>query len=142
MNTTRNWKKIAGWGLHGLIGGIMILAGSFKLLGLYPPEMTEHLGLTGWIGLIGAGEITTAILLLIPRTSSLGVLLASSFWGGAICLHMSKGEPFVLQSALLVLSWVGAYVRVPGVLASFSATTAARQSSEDEAHAVVSASVS
>jgi hypothetical protein len=33
---------------------------------------------------------------------------------------MSRGEPFVLQSVLLLLTWVGAYLRVPGTLASFA----------------------
>ena len=120
MKTTWNWKTITGLVLHGLIAGIMILAGSAKVLGLFPPDAVAKLGLTGWITVIGVGELATAVLLLVPRTASLGVLLASSFWGGAICLHMSKGEPFVLQSALLLLTWAGAYLRVPGVLASFS----------------------
>jgi len=137
MKTTWNWKTITGLVLHGLIAGIMILAGSAKVLGLFPPEAVAKLGLTGWITVIGAGELTTAILLLVPRTSSLGVLLASSFWGGAICLHMSKGEPFVLQSALLLLTWAGAYLRVPGVLASLSAPSKAVRPSADVAEALV-----
>ena len=122
MKTRWSWKKIGGWVLHGLIAGIMILAGSAKVLGLFPPETVAQMGLTGWITVVGVGELATAVLLLIPRTSSLGVLLASSFWGGAICLHLSKGEAFVLPSALLLLTWAGAYLRVPGVFASFSAS--------------------
>src|SRR6202030_4450969 len=121
MKASRNWKTVAGWVLHGLVAGIMLLAGSAKVLGLFPPEQVEKLGLSVAIQVIGAGELVSAILLLVPRTASLGVLLNSGFWGGAICLHMSKGEPFVLQSALLLLTWAGAYLRVPGVLASFSA---------------------
>ena len=120
MKVNRNWKTIAGWVLHGLVGGIMILAGSAKILGFFPPEMVEKMGLSLPIGVIGAGELASAILLLIPRTSSLGLLLTSAFWGGAICLHMSKGEPFVLQSALLLLTWLGAYLRIPGAFNSFS----------------------
>jgi hypothetical protein len=123
MKMTWNWKTIAGLVLHVLIGGMMMLAGSAKLLGFFPPEALEKTGLGGQIGLIGAGELTTAILLLVPRTSSLGVLLASSFWGGAICLHMSHGEPFVLQSVLLLLNWVGAYLRIPGMFSSFCASS-------------------
>ena len=123
MKTTWNRKTIAGLVLHVLIAGIMILAGSAKLLGLYPPEMIAKLGLSVPIQVIGAGELGTALLLLIPRTSSLGVLLASSFWGGAICLHMSKGDSFVLQSAFLLLTWVGAYLRVPATFASFAVSS-------------------
>jgi hypothetical protein len=120
MKASRNWKTVAGWVLHGLVAGIMLLAGSAKILGLFPPEQVEKLGLSVPIQVIGAGELVSAILLLVPRTASLGVLLTSGFWGGAICLHMSKGEPFVLQSALLLLTWVGAYLRVPGTFASFA----------------------
>ena len=119
MKANRNWKAIAGWVLHGLIAGMMILAGSAKVFGLFPPEEVAKLGLGLPIQVIGVGELTSAILLLIPRTSSLGLLMMSGFWGGAICLHMSKGEPFVLQSVFLLLTWIGAYFRVPGAFGSF-----------------------
>jgi len=131
MKATRNWKRIGGWGLHGLVAGIMILAGSAKVLGLFPPEQVEKLGLSLPIQVIGVGELASAILLLIPRTSSLGLLLTSGFWGGAICLHMSKGEPFVMQSAFLLITWVGGYLRVPGAFGSFTA-----QSNQEHEHAV------
>jgi hypothetical protein len=130
MNANRNWKTIAGWALHGLIGGIMILAGSTKVLGFFPPDQVEKLGLGVPIQVIGAGELVTAMLLLVPRTASLGVLLASGFWGGAICLHMSKGESFVLQSVFLFLTWVGAYLRVPGTFASFAVSSVTDQPTE------------
>jgi hypothetical protein len=137
MKASRNWKTVAGWVLHGLVAGIMLLAGSAKVLGLFPTEQVEKLGLSVPIQVIGAGELVSAILLLVPRNASLGVLLASSFWGGAICLHMSKGEPFVLQSALLLLTWTGAYLRVPGVLAIFSAPSKAVRPSADVAEVLV-----
>ena len=120
MKASRNWKTIAGWVLHGLVGGSMLLAGSAKVLGLFPPEQVAKLGLGVPIQVIGAGELVSAVLLLVPRTASLGVLLTSGFWGGAICLHLSKGEPFVVQSVFLLLTWVGAYLRVPGAFASFA----------------------
>jgi hypothetical protein len=136
MKTTRNWQKIGGWVLHGLIAGIMILAGSAKIFGLFPPEEVAKLGLSLPIQVIGAGELASAILLLIPRTSSLGLLLTSGFWGGAICLHMSKGEPFVLQSALLLFTWVGGYLRVPGAFGSFTARSQSKQEREGAAEAL------
>ena len=123
MKANQNWKTIAGWVLHGLVGGIMILAGSAKVFGLFPPDEVAKMGLSLPIVVIGAGELASAVLLLIPRTSSLGLLLSSAFWGGAICLHMSKCQSFVLQSVLLFLTWVGAYLRVPGTFASFAASS-------------------
>ena len=44
----------------------------------------------------------------------------SGFWGGAICLHMSKAQPFLVQSAFLIITWVGGYLRVPGTFGSFT----------------------
>ena len=71
MRVFKNWSRVAGRILHVLVGGLMIFAGSAKLLGFFPPEALNKLGLAGQIGLIGTGEIVAAILLLIPRTPRL-----------------------------------------------------------------------
>ena len=131
MKTTRHWRIVGGWVLHGLVAGIMILAGSAKVFGLFPPEEVAKLGLSLPIQVIGAGELASAILLLIPRTSSLGLLLTSGFWGGAICLHISKAEPFVMQSVFLLIVWVGGYLRVPGAFGSFSVQGESQLERED-----------
>jgi len=136
MKASWNWKTIAGWVLHGLIAGIMILAGSAKVFGFFPAEEVAKLGLSLPIQVIGASELASAILLLIPRTSSLGLLLTSGFWGGAICLHMSKGELFVLQSALLLFTWVGGYLRVPGAFGSFTIRSEPKQVHNDAVEAL------
>ena len=136
MKSTRNWKMVGGWVLHGLIAGMMILAGSAKVLGFFPPEEVAKLGLSLPIQVIGAGELASAILLLIPRTSSLGLLLTSGFWGGAICLHMSKGELFVFQSVLLLFTWVGGYLRVPGAFGSFTIRSEPKQVHNDAVEAL------
>jgi hypothetical protein len=138
MKPTWNWKTITGLVIHILIAGIMVLASSAKLLGQFPQEEVEKLGLSGWILVIGAGELATAILLVLPRTTSLGVLLASAFWGGAICLHMSRGTAFVVQSVLLLLTWVGAYLRVPAMFSSFFAPAPASRPSTEGSRALVS----
>jgi hypothetical protein len=136
MKTSRNWKTVGGWVLHGLIAGMMILAGSAKIFGLFPPEEVAKLGLSLPIQMIGVGELASAILLLVPRTSSLGLLLTSGFWGGAICLHMSKGELFVFQSALLLFTWVGGYLRVPGAFGSFAIPSEPKQVHNDAVEAM------
>jgi hypothetical protein len=120
MKERKNWGKIAGLVLHVLIGGVLILTGSQKVLGSVPPEALVKYGLATQARLIGAGAILSALLLLIPRTSSLGILLTSSFWGGAICIHMANSEPYLVQAVLLVLSWAGAYLRNPATLGSFA----------------------
>ena len=113
MNQRKNWGTIAGLVLHVLIGGMLIVTGAQKVLGSVPPEVLVRYGLGEQARLIGAGAILTALLLLIPRTSPLGTLLTSSFWGGAICIHMAHGEPYLFQAVMLVLLWAGAYLRSP-----------------------------
>ena len=123
MNANRG-ARIAGLVLHALIGGLMIFAGSGKAFGFAPDQIVRTLteaGLGGRIALIGIGELVSGALLVVPRTLSVGVLLVSGFWGGAICLHMSEGTSYVFQSALLALTWAGAWLRCPALLASFRA---------------------
>jgi hypothetical protein len=120
MKDLKSWGKTAGLVLHVLIGGMLIFTGLQKVLGSVPPETLVRLGLGEQARLIGAGAILTALLMLIPRTSSLGILLVSSFWGGAICIHMAHGEPYLFQGVVLALSWVGACLRNPSTLSSFS----------------------
>ena len=124
MRERKNWGRIAGLVLHILVGGLMIFTGSQKVLGSVPPEALVKYGLEEQARLIGAGAIVTAFLLLIPRTSSLGILLTSSFWGGAICIHMAYCEPYLVQAVLLGMSWTGAYLRNPATLGSFSSPPA------------------
>jgi hypothetical protein len=119
MKERMNWGKIAGLVLHILVGGLLLFTGSQKILGLVPHEVLTKYGLGEQVRLIGAGAILTALLLLMPRTSSLGVLAASAFWGGAICIHMAHGEPYVFQAVLLVLTWAGGYLRNPAPRRAF-----------------------
>jgi hypothetical protein len=98
----------------------MIYTGSEKVLGVVPAEALARYGLGEQVRLIGAAAVRSGLLLLIPRTSSLGILWTSSFWGGAICTHMAHGEPYLFQVVLLVLSWAGAYLRNPATLRSFA----------------------
>ncbi len=122
MGKSWNWMKIAGMVLHVLIGGLMIFASLGKVTGTPPTEVLEMLkkiGLDEQLRLIGYGELITGILLIVPWTSSLGVLLASGFWGGTIVAHMGLHSSYVFQAVLLALTWVGAYLRLPEMFSSF-----------------------
>jgi hypothetical protein len=120
MIERNNWGRMAGLVLHSLIGALLIFTGSQKVLGLVPAEALAEYGLGEQVRFIGAGALLTGLLLLIPRASSLGTLLASAFWGGAICMHMAHGESYLFQAVVLVLSWAGAYLRNPSTLSSFT----------------------
>jgi hypothetical protein len=122
MATPGKYHRMGGLVLHVLIGGLMILPGVLKLAGMMPPEATQKMpaGIGGHLKLIGAGELVTAILLIVPLTSSLGVHLASGFWGGVTCIQMAQGEDFIVPPVFLLLTWLGAYLRNSSVLYSFS----------------------
>lgn len=117
MNTSPRWMKIAGLVCHVLVGGLMLFACGIKASGKLPPDAIEQMtkyGIADKIQLIGIGGVISAILMLIPRTSFLGSLAVSSYWGGAILLHMSHNESYVLHSIQVLLTWAGAILRHPG----------------------------
>jgi hypothetical protein len=119
---SRKVLRIVGLVLHVLIGGLLIFAGAGKVFGFAPKDVVVNMakfGLTGQMKLIGTGELVTAILLIVPFTSSLGLLLMSAFWGGVICIHMAHGESYIIPSVMLVLTWVGAFLRDPLTFHSF-----------------------
>lgn len=115
-------RKGAGWLIHLMVAGLMIFAGSMKVLNMIPPEAVAEMknsGIGDKLLLLGWGELITAVLLLVPITSSLGVLLTSGFWGGVICFHMVKGDSYVAGSVFLALTWLGAALRNPLTFSSF-----------------------
>jgi hypothetical protein len=113
-------RSLAAWILTGLLSLLFIASAAAKLLQAEPAvEGFTKFGLGDYVLLIGAGELVSAVLFLIPRTNSLGLLLLSAYMGGAIVTHMQQGETFVVQSVMLVLIWVAGYLRHPEVLQSF-----------------------
>jgi uncharacterized membrane protein YphA (DoxX/SURF4 family) len=119
------YRSVTGRILLILVAVIMLMAGSGKLFGFAPEtvvEQMESFGLGGDLLLVGLLEVTSAILLLIPRTSSLGILMTSAFWGGAIVAHLA-GDDYAgsfVPIVLLVLTWSGAVLRYPEMFASFT----------------------
>ncbi len=67
-----------------------------------------------WMKIIGAGELISIILFLIPKTYKLGTVLLSAFFGGAIMFHMAHADvahqsiigPSVFLVALWIISWI------------------------------------
>lgn len=112
-------RKITGWVIAGLITALLLFSamGKFSMA-----EMAENFaiwGLGDWITIIAIGEIISALLFLFPKTNIFGAFLLSAHMGGAIVTHMSHGEPFMVQSFILILVWITAFVRNPALLYSF-----------------------
>src|SRR5271167_2659286 len=117
MSKMSRARQIVGWGLTGLLSALYVASAGAKLAQI--PEVVSQMqkwGLGDQVLLIGAGELTSALLFLFPRTHSLGVLLLSGYMGGAIVTHMQHGEPYLPQSVILALIWVAGYLRYPELL--------------------------
>jgi len=115
-------RKIINWIFVGLMSALFIMSATMKLMAGADAEIAVNFvkwGLEGKLMLIGMGELIAAILFLIPRTSSLGVLLLSAHLGGAIATHIEHGEMFIPQAIMLLLVWVANYLRNPEMLSSF-----------------------
>lgn len=122
-NQMSKTRKIINWIFVGLMSALFIMSATMKLMAGADAEIAVNFvkwGLEGKLMLIGMGELIAAILFLIPRTSSLGVLLLSAHLGGSIATHMEHGEMFIPQAIMLLLVWVANYLRNPEMLASFT----------------------
>lgn len=109
-------RKIIGWSLSGLLSAFLLFSALGKFTNPDVQAMMSNWGIGDWITLIAIGEVVSALLFLFPKTSIFGGLLLSSYFGGAIMIHLSHGEPFLLQSIILVVIWVILFVRNPHLL--------------------------
>ena len=110
-------RKIAGTVII-VLGALMLLAaGTPKLLRI--PQVVEGMGAMGFDGgkvlFVGLLVVGSALLFLIPATRSIGLLLVSSFLGGAIATHLQHGQSIAGPSILLVAMWTGAALRHPEI---------------------------
>ncbi|MEI8049333.1 MAG: DoxX family protein [Bacteroidota bacterium] len=107
---TEKIQNIAAWIISGLLLALFLFSASGKFL---HPEQMEQMKLGDWRVIIALGEIASSLLFLFPKTNKYGVLLLSSYMGGAIILHMTSGISIVMPSAVLILVWVVLYLRTP-----------------------------
>jgi hypothetical protein len=122
MSTQSKGRRVAAWILTSLITLLFIFSAVSKLAGAQTVvDVLQKWGLGDKMLLIGTGELVSALLFLIPRTNSLGLLLLSSYLGGAIVTNMQHGESYISPSVLLALVWIAGYLRHPEVLQSFRA---------------------
>jgi hypothetical protein len=120
-------------GFMGFLGGLMIAAAWARLVCVPLPPRVEALlqfAISGsllsrieagaavapvevsiCLMTIGVGQLITGLMQMAPFTAQAGALLASSFWGVAIGLHLAHGESFQFQFVLLVLSWLAGISR-------------------------------
>lgn len=103
-------SNIAAWVIAGLLTALYLFSAYGKLSNL---AQMEAMKLGDWAVIIAIGEIVSALLFLIPKTSKYGTLLLSSYMGGAIILHMTGTTSIVMPAVILILVWVVAFLRDP-----------------------------
>jgi hypothetical protein len=122
-NASLNRKRRITGNVLMVLSGLMLIGSSGAKLAHVPAVVTQ-LGAMGFTGnrlmFIAVLEIVSAILFLIPLTRSVGFLLVSSYLGGAIATHLQHGQSIIQPSFLLVLIWLGTWLRHPVILWSLN----------------------
>lgn len=119
MTTKSNKKQvIAGWVLSVLVILFMLLDGIMKFL--KPAEVitttVDELGYTEQhIFTLGILALTATLLYAIPRTSILGAILLTAYFGGAIASHLRIDNPIFSHTFFTVyigiFAWSGLWLR-------------------------------
>jgi len=114
-------KRVKVGTLIIVLSGLMLLASAGAKIPRVP-QVVEDLGAMGFTGgrltFITMLEIVCALLFLVPATRSIGLLLVSSFLGGAIASHLQHSQPILAPAFVLLLAWLGTWLRHPGLLGS------------------------
>ncbi len=103
-------RKTIGWTIASLLSALYIFSAYGKFAN---PEQMEAMKLGDWRIVIAIGELVSAILFLLPKTNKIGLLLLSSYMGGAIILHMTGGISMAMPTVVLFLVWVNGFIRNP-----------------------------
>ena len=105
--------NVALWILQILVAAVFLMAGFIKLSGNpMTVESFDKIGLGQWFRyLTGAIEIISALLLLVPRTITVGALLLICTMLGAIATHLfvigdSPLVPIILLAFNGAIFWV------------------------------------
>jgi DoxX-like family len=107
----------------GLVAFAMTASALFKFSGSENIiKNFEHLHLAPYRLAIGGLELLIAVLVGVPKTSSVGTLLATGYFGGAVVAHLTSGDPGGIGPALALgaLAWLAGYLRNPNLFESFS----------------------
>jgi hypothetical protein len=120
MQTQHKWMTIAGWVLTVFIVGMLTFSATMKFRN--PPDLVEELvDRLGYPSAatpyIGAAELASALLFLIPQTSVLGAVLLTGYLGGAVATHVRIEDNFAGPLIGGVLVWLALFLREPRVRA-------------------------
>jgi hypothetical protein len=106
-------KQTVGNIVITLVG--ILLSGSAAAKLAHIPNVETKMAAMGFGGnkllFIALLELASAALFLLPLTRSAGLLLVSSYLGGAIATHVQHDQPILVPSILLLVIWLGVWLR-------------------------------
>ncbi|HYL75541.1 MAG TPA: DoxX family protein [Bryobacteraceae bacterium] len=105
MSKKRVW---AGWMVSAAPGLLLLFCGVMMMKSPTFVQGVTQLGYpAGAATGIGIAAFGSAVLYVIPRTSVVGAILLTAYFGGATASHVRVGEPIYLPVVVGVLAWVG-----------------------------------
>lgn len=114
VSKTQRWISYV---MSGLVILFMLLDSIMKFV--KPPEVIEGTLALGFgaehITIIGALGLISTLLYAFPRTSVLGAILLTGYFGGAVCTHLRMNNPLFSHTLFTVyfgiLIWGGLWLR-------------------------------
>ncbi|MFH5208143.1 DoxX family protein [Antrihabitans spumae] len=102
--------RLAGRIVSGVVVALLLLDSLSKLAQVQEVvDASVALGIpTGQVPVIGAILLACIALYVVPRTSILGAVFLTSYFGGAVMLNMMNEKP--LFSTVLSAAYVGVFV--------------------------------
>lgn len=103
-----------GRALSALPALMLVGSGGAKVASV--PDVVTHLGELGFsastVPLIGAIELTSVVLYLVPQTAVLGAILIAAYLGGATCIHVQTGDgQWPAPVVIGMMAWAGLALR-------------------------------
>jgi hypothetical protein len=110
---TPRWQRILGIVLTVIPTGMLLFSASAKLTAM--PEVVEGFKQFGFpdgaLFKIGIVEALCALLFAIPWTALLGAILIAAYLGGAVVIHVIKGDSFAIPVVLAAIAWAALWLR-------------------------------
>jgi uncharacterized membrane protein YphA (DoxX/SURF4 family) len=113
--TTPTWMIWTGRVISALPVLMLIMSGVMKFN--LPEDAIKDMTKIGWepkvMPVLGIIELVSTLLYIIPQTATLGAIILTGYFGGAVATHVRVADysHMPIPIVLGVLVWVGLYLR-------------------------------
>ena len=117
-STNEKWRTWIGYVLSAAVILVLLRSALLKLSAdpQVVQQVVEHWGYpASCLAGIGLLELMCVLVYAVPRTTALGAVLFTGYFGGAVATHVRIGEPFWIPLAVAAAAWAGLYLRDEGI---------------------------